>query len=221
MPQIKLVIDPANKKPVEFSGKIQNGWKCPKTNKLFTTKKRYITHLKRFAKERLAQRKLDLIEQARKKFWQDAEKSILSVTDLENFLRDNWEKVCYEMWRKNKWRYPANKEFKMLPEMQLKYLRITNLRFRPHISNSHCCPRNGVTNWIRDVNKPSGYPGWTGDISYQMVGGYGRFFENESDAFQELNVHTGSGGYAGNYYYNITLFADDFPTWATMMALTS
>lgn len=76
------------------------------------------------------------------------------------------------------------------------------------ISNSHDCPKGGVTNWSgRDNKLPTSYKGWSGQISgefcvYQLTG-LGIF-------------HSGSGGpgsVAEKYGCDISFyfFEDDFP----------
>lgn len=63
------------------------------------------------------------------------------------------------------------------------------------VSNSHSCPRGGVTNWNKDPSKPMWYKGLTGRVWAR----YSRSPEYfGSDVFRHSGCHTGSGGY-GSY----------------------
>lgn len=70
------------------------------------------------------------------------------------------------------------------------------------VSNTHCCPIGGVTNWGSKPDKPTGYSGWIGRIwvAYrgEMHGRGGPYFEDSSSALKALRLHTGTGGY-GSY----------------------
>jgi hypothetical protein len=77
------------------------------------------------------------------------------------------------------------------------------------VSNSHSCPRGGVSNWGRDNGKPTGYPGWGGRIEFQLSHalGFG------SDVFRNVGIHTGTGGGTrdNRYGYDVKFFASDWP----------
>lgn len=93
------------------------------------------------------------------------------------------------------------------------------------VSNTHCCPIDGVTNWgFRDANKPTGYSGYQGQIEitwgdaklkvkrvHGRTAEYSDYLSSEHiEMFAGLN--TGSGG-AGSKScrYEIKLFDADFP----------
>jgi hypothetical protein len=91
--------------------------------------------------------------------------------------------------------------------MKITYL---DLNWTSSASNTHHCPRGGVTNWgMREDGKPKGYPGFTGRIEYQMSHdlGFG------SDAVRNLGIHTGTGGGTGDnrFGYGVTFFDADWP----------
>lgn len=70
-----------------------------------------------------------------------------------------------------------------------------DIYYRKEISNTHACPINGVTNFSRESNRPTGYSGWTGRV-------WLRYSDRPrtwgSDAMNRTQTHTGSGGY-GDY----------------------
>lgn len=43
-----------------------------------------------------------------------------------------------------------------------------DMRWCDHVSNSHSCPHNGVTNFSGNLSKPKGYPGWSGQIYWHV-----------------------------------------------------
>lgn len=73
-----------------------------------------------------------------------------------------------------------------------------DVSYQSIISNSHNCPKNGMTNWHHDANKPSGYPGWEGRIwlifDKDISGSFG------GDLLQGSGLHSGTGGYG---YYDL------------------
>lgn len=110
------------------------------------------------------------------------------------------------------------------------------LQLSNKVSNSHSCPKNGVSNFMRVSDKPLYYPGLTGRIWYRTDGSdYSSF----SDPVSGL-VHTGTGGYGAYsgkwtdlykmyalvnkekelYYcsYDCKVFGDDFPEILALLA---
>lgn len=83
-----------------------------------------------------------------------------------------------------------------------------DVHWADYVSNSHSSPRNGVSNWGRDKDKPVGYPGWQGRIEFQLSHdlGFG------SDVFRNVGIHTGSGGGTSDnrYGYDVRFFASDW-----------
>ena len=57
MPKIDIVINPANQEPVEYSGRVFNGFKCPRTGLVFRFKSAYLKHLKQYARSERARKK--------------------------------------------------------------------------------------------------------------------------------------------------------------------
>lgn len=85
------------------------------------------------------------------------------------------------------------------------------------VSNSHNCPRNGVTNWTRNPDKPSGYFGVSGFLFFNVdpeeldlckSAAHDGFL---SDHFEigSLFFGTGGGSFSGGRY-QFRLFLDDW-----------
>jgi len=67
-----------------------------------------------------------------------------------------------------------------------------DLDWRGQVSNTHCCPHNGVTNFSRLAGFPTGYPGWRGRVWIRLAARYPSF---GSDMFNNTGLHLHSGGY--------------------------
>jgi hypothetical protein len=63
------------------------------------------------------------------------------------------------------------------------------------VSNSHSNPVEGVSNFSRHKDKPTGYPGWNGRVWIRYASDEGYGFGN--DALRQTLTHTGTGGYGG------------------------
>lgn len=53
MPRINVIINPADNELIEFTGTVFNGWKCPRTGKVFRHTSAYKKHLKALAKDNI------------------------------------------------------------------------------------------------------------------------------------------------------------------------
>jgi hypothetical protein len=102
-----------------------------------------------------------------------------------------------------------------------------NLIWSKKVSNSHSCPRGGVTNWGYQNRKlPTDYPGWTGrvwllyrDENSERISPFGCRHSPSG-----LHTHTGGGGlYSATNWtndfgypcsYNCSVFDDDHPEFA-------
>ena len=202
MPAIKVY--KANGKMVPVSeAKIAKAYQCPWTSKVFATKAAYSKHLSelredrmhRRARQNIRNRKLDdLINQP-------------SFQDIVNWIETNPEfffdgliKVGHSGW--------ANRRAHLREEFWIKITKL-NLHWSDRVSNSHNRPRDGVTNWDRNVDKPMGYPGWAGRIEFQLSHdlGFG------SDVLNNTGIHTGSGGGGSDnrFGYEVKFFSSDWP----------
>lgn len=70
-----------------------------------------------------------------------------------------------------------------------------DIGYSQKVSNTHSCPRNGVTNWSCVPEKPKGYRGFHGRLWLR----YADTMESDArDALFNARIHTGTGGY-GSY----------------------
>lgn len=200
MPRIKAYKGAGKMIPVE-EAKLVTAFRCPWTKKVYGSKRDYVKHLKWLRENRMHSR---IRATARLRKHQDLwnQPTFLDIIKwiemnpkfmFDNALRSGWARDGAEKKRDQFW-------------MKITYL---DLSWTSSASNTHHCPRGGVTNWgMREDGKPKGYPGFTGRIEYQMSHdlGFG------SDAVRNLGIHTGTGGGAGDnrFGYGVTFFDADW-----------
>lgn len=85
------------------------------------------------------------------------------------------------------------------------------LNFDMVVSNSHSCPRGGVTNFIGDPTRPRHYAGWRGQIELVV----NEWDGSSSDLLKEIDIHSGSGGGGMKHHklhlsYDVKLFFSDW-----------
>jgi hypothetical protein len=193
-------------------------WKSDSDGKLFEDKTKYTKHLRKLAAIRGNERKMAKAAAAREQFLIDMGNTVTSIEHLEQFIADNWKWFVANGAAQNTWRKEGKFNHKLV-SIDI------NVQWSDSVSNTHRCPRGGVTNWSQSANRakglnlPEGYPGWRGDIQFHVDAGcsdhktprpYSGF---GSDYFDQTIVQTGSGG-SGNgqkYSYGLDLFAADFP----------
>ena len=205
MPAIKVY--KANGKMVPVSeAKIAKAYQCPWTDTVFATKSAYTKHLKelredrmhRRARQNIHNRKLDdLINQY-------SFEDIVNWIEINpDFFFDSLIKIGHTGW--------ANRRAHIREAFWIKitYLKLT---WNDSVSNSHSCPRGGVTCWSSHEatdGRPQGYPGWQGHIEFQLSHdmGFG------SNVFRGMGIHTGTGGGISDnrYGYEVKFFASDWP----------
>jgi uncharacterized C2H2 Zn-finger protein len=208
MPKIKAYKGNGAIIPVE-DAKIATAFKCPWTGEIFGTKKGYVKHLKVLREDRIHQGIRDRIQNKifEEFINQGSFEKIIEWIELHpEFFFDRAMQHGHYGWRDRR-EHIRDKFW-----IKLTYL---NVRWSGDVSNSHSCPRIGVTNWGgRDTLKdgspaPRGYPGWEGRIEFQLSHdlGFG------SDVFRNVGIHTGSGGGQrdNRYGYDVKFFASDWP----------
>lgn len=201
MPKIKAYKGAGHIVPVD-EAKVSTAFRCPWTGKIFGDKRGYVKHLKYLREHRIHSRiRANARQLKRQNLWnQPTFTDIIKWIEMnpefmfDNAVREGWSRDGAEKYRDQFW-------------MKITYL---DLRWEPNASNTHACPRGGVTNWgRREKDKPQGYPGFVGRIEYQLSHdlGFG------SDAVRNLGIHTGTGGgITGNRFgYSVTFFDADWP----------
>jgi hypothetical protein len=215
-------------------------YKSDEDGKIFEDKHKYQLHLRKLARHRLEQRKLQISEAEKDAAWAELYEREQSIEQWCQMVIDNqdlfwaeaakgdpydWEGVGKKIGRgKNAITMPIPKLLKIVP----------NLRWSDSVSNSHSCPHNGVTCWSRDEAKdgrPQGYPGWTGSITWicawpeELDGIYlaSDLFSKGTFRTGRQRANTGSGGGGSGHFnkefntycqqpsYDFKLFAADWP----------
>lgn len=201
MPRIKAYKGAGKIIPME-EAKLITAFRCPWTLKVYGNKSDYVKHLKYLRENYMHKRvRVKVVELKKQDLWnQTSFESIIEWIEMnpefmfDTGLRSGWANDLAEKYRNKFW-------------MKITYL---TLDWTPSASNSHACPRGGVTNWGgQGPDAPRGYPGFTGRIEYQMSHdiGFG------SDVMRGLGIHTGTGGGGGGntFGYAVTFFDADWP----------
>jgi uncharacterized C2H2 Zn-finger protein len=206
MPRIKAYKGAGKIIPVE-EAKLVTAFRCPWTRKVYSTKRDYVTHLKQLRNSYMHARVREKARESRlADLWNQP-----TFLNIVNWINRNPD-FMFDNGMKQGWRREDAEKFRDKFWIKITYL---DLHWNPLASNTHNCPRNGVTNWGgRELDRsgnprPRGYPGFTGRIEYQMSHdiGFG------SDVMRGLGIHTGTGGGINNnqYGYGVTFFDADWP----------
>ena len=141
-------------------------WKSDLDGKLFEDKTKYVKHLRKLASARMIE-KSQVKMNAEREEMMTKMGQVTSVEELEQFIKDNWFWFYNNGLKGNLWRV-ENKE--LHTDHELVDIKITNVRWNKHTSNTHSCPRKrGVTNFGNyDDDRPTGYPGWTAHIKFKV-----------------------------------------------------
>lgn len=203
MPAIKAYKFKDNIVPVD-SAKVVKAYQCPWTGRIVETKRTYVKHLKELRESRMharirharIQRMLD--ELSRQPDW----RSVIDFVERNShWFLARAKRSAGSHYEKHPW--PDPEDF---------WIRITylNIRHSDCLSNSHSCPRGGVTNWSKVSGRPTGYPGWGGRIEYQFSHDLPGF---SSDIMHSTGIHTGTGGGTrdNRFGYDVRLFDADWP----------
>lgn len=216
MPRIQVYKGNGAIIPVDVAKKT-SGFQCPWTGKIFGAKKAYVNHLKVIRQDRIyrnirRQRRQALLDDFNN---QPGFEAMMRWIDLRpEFFFDNG---LQHGWDSDRARHE-----KLRADWSVR-ITLLELTYGTSVSNTHACPRDGVTNWGgRDMLKdgtpaPRGYPGWSGRIEFEVSHENVRW---GSDVFKGTGIHTGSGGSTNgrNYGYDVKLFESDWPGLQKMRA---
>jgi len=194
--------------PVDVA-KVSTAFRCPWTGEIFGTKNSYIKHLRVLREDHIHRQ---IRNKNRDRIFQDLinqpsfTKIIEWIESHPEFLFDGIIKNGRDRWGQR--RAHLRDDFRI----KITYL---NVHWSDCVSNSHYCPRGGVTNWGRrdtlndGTPAPVGYPGWEGYIEFQLSHdiGFG------SSVMEPIGIHTGTGGGRSDnrYGYDVRFFANDWP----------
>lgn len=213
-------------------------WKSDADGKIFEDKAKYTAHIRKLARHRLAQKKLQIAESVKDAAWAELYDREQSLDDWMQMVIDNqhlfWAEAAagdpYD-WACVGKKHGRGKNAGNVP--MPKVLKIThNMSWSESVSNSHSCPHNGVTNWGGRVEgAPRGYPGWTGRVDWivewpkEFDGIYlgSDLFSRGTFCTGRQRAHTGTGGGGGGHFnkefntwcqssgYSFSIFASDWP----------
>lgn len=200
MPRIKAYKGAGKMIPVE-EAKLVTAFRCPWTKSVYGNKRDYVKHLKHLRENRMHSRiRATALHRKKEDLWnQSTFEDIIKWIEMnpdfmfDNGYRESWRREGTEKYRDKFW-------------IKITYLK---LDWVPHASNTHSCPRNGVTNWGVRENLPRGYPGYVGSIEYQL----NHDIDFGSDVMRGLGINTGTGGGSGQnrFGYGVTFFDADWP----------
>lgn len=199
-------------------------WKCSRTGKIFQDREKYKKHLMSVRNERAIRRCIEIDTDNTAKWFADFRAKEQTITELTQSIIDNQEMFWRSAAHNNghDWSGVGKKIYKkvVMPIPHLVKFTAFGLRWADSVSNSHHCPVGGVTNWHSDMSKPQGYPGWTGQINWQVE------FPPEwsyvyigADLLDGSGIHKGGGGGGGynsstncqTFQYHCVIFAHDWP----------
>jgi len=205
MPRIKAYKSAGTIIPVS-DAKLVTAFSCPWTNKIFGTKSSYVKHLRELRTTRMHRRIREMAWNRKlMDLWsQPTFESVINWIEVnpdfmfDNAMKHGWPRRIDEKKRKDFW-------------IKITYL---NIEWYDSVSNTHSCPRGGVTNWggreywPDKTPKPTGYPGWHGRIEYQLSHDIG--FDTAS--MKSLGIHTGTGGGTSKnvYGFDVKFFDADW-----------
>lgn len=185
--------------------------KCPFTGKIFEEKDidNYIHHLKAIREEKQEQRNNSRVRNTFYEWLRAEQAKVQSFSEIVPWILENQKKLMSSynaMYCSGDipWRGKFSKNSK------LETLDMT-CKFTPRASNTHCHPRNGITNWWCNDDKPLGYPGWIGGLTGTLDVLNPRGSPDWSAFFEMIDIHTGSGNGGNTFRYGMTVFASDWP----------
>jgi hypothetical protein len=214
-------------------------YKSEADGKIFEDKKKYQNHLRKLARHRLEQRKLQINRDLKDAVWAELYEreqsledwAVMVINNQHLFWAEGAEGNRYDWDRVGK-KVGRGKNAGNMPAPRLLEFTEFNLGWSDNVSNSHSCPVGGVTNWGGRVpGAPHGYPGWTGRIDWivawpkEFDGIYlgGDLFARGSFHSGRQRAHTGTGGGGGMRYsekhkchvqsfgYDFRIYAADWP----------
>lgn len=209
MPKIKAYKGNGVIIPVD-AAKISTAYQCPWTNRIFSTKNAYVKHLRVIRTDRIHRA---IRARIRDKIFdelinQDSFQKIIEWIETHpDFIFDTMFPYGRDRW---------NKDISQIRNQFWVKVTHIDVDWSDRVSNSHSCPRGGVTNWggngtLKDGSlAPRGYPGWGGRIEFHTSHDLGF---GVSDCFKRLGIHTGTGGGSGGnrYGHDVKFFASDWP----------
>ncbi len=187
-------------------------WKSEHTGEIFEREAEYKKHMRA---ENAAIRKQKTYDDAKAVFfnWMAKEKEELITVDMiVPWILKN-QKALMEGFNKFGKGYGWGGNDKFHPETDKITKIVLDVKYSPKVSNSHSCPRGGVTNWCaKNPHLPTSYPGFAGRLEGVLkrdnrhMGQYPM-----GDFLDMIGLRQGTGG-GGNdrWGWDTKLFLDDW-----------
>lgn len=181
--------------------------KCPFTGELYEDPVKYCQHLKTVRTLQQYKRWINRGKLAGDQAIELAQSTVTGPDEFLNWFRNYWSHLVARGYYQS---LTSRSSASEIPNLSLLHVCWSRGYWGQH-SNSHNCPRGGVTNWGHRIkNAPISYLGWCGRLEWHYVGQG----SCASDMFASTVIHTGTGGGGSGYYsYDVTLWADDWPAW--------
>jgi hypothetical protein len=182
-------------------------WKSEHTGKIFELEADYKKHMRRenasIKRENVRSDKLAEID----KWLMNEKDTIVSIDMIAPWFLKNQHALmkAYMFVHPNAWDKLYDTDEYTSLNIEAQYSR--------NVSNSHRCPKNGVTNWgNRDKAKPSGYPGFSGRVTGVLKRQKKTSEYPTSDFLTWIGINTGAGGGGNeNWAFGVEIFLDDWP----------
>ena len=205
MPRIQVYKGNGSIIPVDKAKK-STGFQCPWTGKIFGAKKSYVNHLKTIRQDRIYRQ----IRNRRHQLILDEFNNQIGFEAIMRWVELHPE-FFFDIGLKSAWATDHNRLEKIRKDFWIKITHL-DVSYSDMVSNSHSCPRGGVTCWSSHEAKdgrPRGYPGWHGRIEFEVSHDI-RF---GIDVFRGTGIHTGTGGSTNGktYGYDVKFFESDWP----------
>ena len=215
-------------------------WKCDEDGKIFEDKAKYQKHLRKLARVRREQQRIQIEETLKDQIWNGLYECEQSIEQWRDMIIANQDLFWAEAAAgdKHDWSIIGKtRKGVACPVPRLLEFTEFRLTWNDSVSNSHSCPVGGVQNWGGRIKMPDGtdaprgYPGWQGRIEWIVAwpkewdGHYlgGDLFSRGTFQSGRQRAHTGTGGGGGmrfsekhgcdvmGFGYDFRIYAADWP----------
>jgi len=198
-------------------------YKCPFTKKVFETRSGYRRHLLTLRAKRNLNRRVSAKRRDARRTAEEELAKVRSFRDLEKAMRRQFANMMVAYCGSTAKKIEIMRKFRMTrvsfrPEDRNG--RILLMKYSDRVSNTHYCPKNGVTNWHCLEGAPTGYPGFRGSVEFTIYkpANFDGWFADYNDALKSFGINVGTGGGHGEtksggerYRFQALIFLDDFP----------
>lgn len=178
-------------------------YKCPHTGKLFEDYGEYTRYAAGVRRTRLNERKKLTARTEWEQWFADEKARITEVAQIPEWVVEHQGKIYNARFN----RYDSQRA-----KPVFKSLAFHSMMYSKLVSNSHRCPKGGVTNWWQNNDHPRGYPGWTGTVNAVMNTDARVQVWSDTKILDFIGLYTGTGGGGPEtMQYSLTIFLADWP----------